>query len=142
MLVCASGCASVSYYSQAIGGQFEIFRKQKPSEEVLADSGTDKAIKTKLELIAELREFAETNLELPPGENYTHYADLGREHVVWSVFAAPEFSLEPKKWWYPVIGRLSYRGYFREEMALEAAGGLKEDGYDVFVGGVDASTLR
>lgn len=139
LLGCAGGCA---YYRQAIGGQVEIFSKQKSNEEVILDSGTDPGLKQRLELIGELREFAETDLHLEAGENFTRYADLGREHVVWSVFATPEFSLEPKRWWYPVVGKLSYRGYFRENMAHEAAAKLRRDGYDVFVGGVDAySTL-
>src|ERR1019366_7787043 len=55
---------------------------------------------------------------------------------------APEFSLEPKKWWYPLVGSLEYRGYFAERGARRYAARLKQKGYDVYVGGVEAySTL-
>jgi predicted aminopeptidase len=58
------------------------------------------------------------------------------------VEAAPEFSLEPKTWWYPALGRLSYRGYFSERGATNYAAWLRTQRYDVFVGGVEAySTL-
>jgi predicted aminopeptidase len=74
--------------------------------------------------------------------HYLRYADLHRPFVVWDVYAAPEFSLEPKTWWYPFVGRLDYRGYFRESSARNCAARLARAGYDTSVGGVEAySTL-
>jgi predicted aminopeptidase len=62
--------------------------------------------------------------------------------VVWSVFATPELSLEPKRWCVPVVGCLSYLGYFRQERALALASRLRAEGHDTYVGGVPAySTL-
>jgi predicted aminopeptidase len=120
----------------------EISKKQEKNTRLLATPETPADLKRQLELIAELRSFAESQLELPAGNNYTAYADLERPHVVWSVFAAPEFSLEPKKWWYPVVGKLSYRGYFEETAARQEAETLTAQGYDTFIGDVDAySTL-
>jgi len=58
------------------------------------------------------------------------------------LYAAPEFSLKPKTWHYPAVGEMDYRGYFSEQDSVELARQLRTDGYDVFVGGVDAySTL-
>jgi predicted aminopeptidase len=58
------------------------------------------------------------------------------------VFAAPEFSLQPREWCYPVAGCVRYRGYFRESAARDYANGLADSGYDTYVGGVVAySTL-
>jgi predicted aminopeptidase len=103
---------------------------------------TPDPLKAQLRLAGELLSFAERELELPARGQYRHYADLGRPHVVWNVFAAPEFSLEAKTWWYPVVGRLDYRGYFREALAEDYARRLARQGYDVHVGGVQAySTL-
>jgi predicted aminopeptidase len=52
------------------------------------------------------------------------------------VYAAPEFSVEAKSWWYPFVGTAKYRGFFDERMAREKAAELKRQGYDVYVGGV------
>ena len=73
----------------------------------------------------------------------THkYADLHRPFVVWNVQAAREFSMAPKTWWYPVLGKLQYRGYFFKPAATNYAAALQQDGYDVYTGGVQAySTL-
>ena len=79
---------------------------------------------------------------MPSGGSYEFYADLGREHLVWVVYASPELSLEPKDWWYPVVGRQDYRGFFREDLARDEAARLEEAGYETWVSEVDAfSTL-
>ena len=90
----------------------------------------------------DIRRFAGHHLSLPGDESYGRYADLGRPYVTWVLYAAPEFSLEPKGWWYPTLGTLDYRGFFRESDAEALAAKLRAEGYDVQVGGVEAySTL-
>jgi len=92
--------------------------------------------------VLEVRHFAEAELHLPVGKSYTSYVELGREHVVWNVFAAPEFSLQAKSWCYPFVGCANYRGYFAKEDAEQFAEQLEEQHNDVYVAGIDAySTL-
>jgi predicted aminopeptidase len=137
-----TACRTADYYGQAMSGQMEIWRKQVPVEEVVAAGREEVDVRRKLALIQELRIFATDKLGLSAGDDYTRYADLGREHVVWNVIAAPEFSLDSKSYWYPIVGTLEYRGFFKEAAANEFASELSEKGYDVYVGGVDAySTL-
>lgn len=132
----------MGFYSQAIKGQCNIYFSQRPIKTALADAKVSSEVKEKLGLVLELRRFAENELSLKPNGHYVKYADLNRRFVVWNVNAAPEFSLEPKRWWYPVVGRLKYRGYFSEKLARKHGAELQKDGYDVFVGGVEAySTL-
>lgn len=142
MLAVGPGCGTVRYYEQAFRGQMDIVRLQKPFREVLTSGAADPVTRERLERVGAIRAFAESELGLPAGRSYTRYADLGRHAVVWSVFAAPEFSLEPRTWWYPVVGRLAYRGFFEERHAEAAAAALRDEGFDVFVGEVKAySTL-
>lgn len=141
MLVLPS-CTTVTFYQQAVAGQLEMMRKSRANDQVLADPEVSDALKEKLRTIEEIRSFAESHLSLPGRESYGRYADLGREHVTWVLYAAPEFSLKPKTWWYPTLGRLDYRGYFREQDTEEHAAQLRAEGYDVHTGGVAAySTL-
>jgi predicted aminopeptidase len=137
-----TGCKSVGYYQQAAAGQWQIVSKRQDIKKLLQQPDTRPALREQLELILSLREYAEHELKLKPDGHYTQYADLGRRFVVWNVYAAPEFSLEPKKWWYPVVGSLKYRGFFNEADARACGADLERKGYDVYVGGVDAySTL-
>lgn len=141
-ILCMSSCGTVEFYSQAARGQLEVMARSRPIPEVVEDPETPAELRRKLAAVQEIRVFASGHLGLPGEESYGTYADLGREHVTWVLYAAPEFSLEPKTWWYPMLGRLDYRGFFHESDAREAAARLRKEGLDVVVGGVDAySTL-
>ncbi|NIL94614.1 MAG: aminopeptidase [Woeseiaceae bacterium] len=116
--------------------------KREPIDELIAAEETPDELAERLELVSEARQFAVDVLYLPDNDSYRSYADIGRDYVVWNVFAAPEFSLEPRTWCFPVAGCVAYRGYFSEEAARQKARQLRADGYDVVVGGIPAySTL-
>ncbi|MGO8928222.1 MAG: aminopeptidase [Limisphaerales bacterium] len=137
-----SGCQSLSYYGQAIKGQYEIVAHRERIEKLSANPQAPAPLKAKLHLVQRLRAFAARDLRLPVDGHYEKYADVHRPFVVWSVEAAPEFSLEAKTWWYPFVGSLEYRGYFSERDARNYAVRLRKKGYDVYVSGVTAySTL-
>ncbi len=137
-----SGCANLGYYTQSIGGQMQIFHRQRPIAELLDDRRTPLPLKDRLATVLHIREFASTELGLPENRSYRDYADLGRPYVVWNVFAAPPLSLELKRWCFPLVGCVGYRGYFAPERAQAQARELREAGYDVYVGAVPVySTL-
>jgi predicted aminopeptidase len=137
-----SGCTSVGYYAQAVSGHMKVMRATRPIQELLQDPATDSGLKEKLGNTIAIREFASRELALPDNGSYRAYADLGRPFVVWNVFAAPEFSVEPEKWCMALVGCVSYRGYFDRAEAERYAGELRRAGLDTHVGGVTAySTL-
>ena len=146
----ASGCATLGYYTQAIGGQLDILARTRPIVELLDDvPGADgesvrlePAVKTRLALILQVRDFATQALALPDNNSYRVYAHLDRSQVAWNVVATAEFSLTPKKWCFPIAGCVPYRGYFSERNARRFAKTLQRDGFDVRMAGVAAySTL-
>ncbi|HSU76319.1 MAG TPA: aminopeptidase [Burkholderiales bacterium] len=137
-----AGCESLSYYSQAIGGHFQLLAAARPIDDWLADPATPADLKARLETARRIREFASRELHLPENGSYTSYADLGRRYAVWNVFAAAEFSVDPKPECFPFTGCVAYRGFFSEQEAQRYAEKLRKDGFDVYVGGVPAySTL-
>jgi predicted aminopeptidase len=137
-----AGCQSLSYYTQAIGGHMKVMSKARPLSDWLADPATPPELRQRLETAQRIREFASRELELPDNKSYLAYADIERAYVVWNVFAAPQFSVEPKQECFPFTGCVSYRGFYSEDDARKHAARLREAGYDVYVGGVPAySTL-
>ena len=95
--------------------------RREPIAEVIADPATDATLRRRLELAVRARDFAMTELGLPDNGSYRTFADLGRRYATWNLFAAPELSVEPKRWCFPIAGCVSYRGYFDEEHAARAA---------------------
>ena len=135
-------CESVSYYSQAARGQLSIMMGRQDIEALLEDTALSMELREKFTLVLEIRDYAASDMLLPVASNYSSYVDVQREHAVWNVFAAPEFSTQALNWCYPIAGCVSYRGYFSEESAQRYGEKLAEQGFDVYTGGVDAySTL-
>jgi predicted aminopeptidase len=136
-----SGCGS-TYLMQAARGQWQMQRHRESIATLLQSAATDTTLKRRLTEVRDAREFASRALGLPDNASYTRYKAVGRPYVVWNVVAAPEFSLEPKHWCFPITGCVAYRGYFREQSARSYAMTLQRQGFDVMVGGVSAySTL-
>ncbi len=110
--------------------------------ELLADPDTDSALKARLALAQRIRDFAVSELGEPDNASYRRYADLHRDAAVWNVVAAPELSLVPKTWCFPIVGCVGYRGYYERAKADALAAELRDEGLDVAVYGVPAySTL-
>jgi predicted aminopeptidase len=134
----SGGC----YLLQSAQGQFAVMSKRQPIDRVIEMPSTPPKLRAQLKSVTAIRNFASHELGLPDNGSYRKYADIGRPYVVWNVVAAPEFSVDPKKWCFPIVGCVAYRGYFVEQRARRFAAGLRAQGFDVAVGGVAAySTL-
>ena len=135
-------CGNFTYYLQSVEGQMDLLQKRELIAQVLADPATPPALKRRLEQVLTIRDFASAELKLPDNQSYRGYADLQRPFVVWNVFAAEEFSIMPRQWCFLFAGCVGYRGYFSLANAEAYARELRDQGLDVFVGGVPAySTL-
>ncbi len=138
LIVPLTGC----YVLQAAHGEAQVLAKRRPIAQVIRDPKTPERLRTTLEGVRDAREFATKTLYLPDNRSYRTYADIGRPYVVWNVVATPEFSVVPKRWCFPIVGCVAYRGYFGERKARKFAADLKARGFDVSLGGVPAySTL-
>jgi len=142
IVAAVSGCHTLGFYGQAFKGQYQIFAHEEKIQKLMADTNTQPRLRTQFELLEQLRAFAASDLKLPVDDHYQKYADVGRPYVVWNVEAAPEFSLEPKTWWYPLVGSAEHTASSTKTAATNYAAYLRRKGYDVSVGGVEAySTL-
>jgi len=137
-----SACSTISYYGQSIQGQMSLLFNRENINDVLNNPETPDNLKTSLQQALAIRQYASTRLSLPNNNSYLNYVDVKRSYVVWNVFAAPEFSLSPKTWCYPIVGCVSYRGYFTQDDAKHEAIKLEKENLDTHVSGIAAySTL-
>mgnify|MGYP001036697252 CR=1 FL=1 len=142
LLMILSGCTTLQWYGQAVHGQLDLMARRESIEQMIADQDTPDQLRIRLQQVLAIRVFASEQLGLPDNDSYTRYVDLQREAVVWNVIAAPEFSVQPVTWCYPLVGCLAYRGWFKQERADREARKLSEGGLDARVAPVPAySTL-
>ncbi len=141
LLLTQTACGTL-YVAQAAKGQLQVLAARRPIDRVVVDPKTPPDLAQRLERVRAAREFASRELALPDNKSYTAFARLDRRYVVWSVVAAPEFSVTPQEWCFPIVGCVAYRGYFSEHAARRFAATLERQGFDVVVNGIPAySTL-
>lgn len=114
----------------------ELLSGRTPIAALVQDPSTPSDLRCRLVEVQEIRNFASQTLKLPENGSYRYYADLGRPYATWNVVAAPEFSLDPKKWCFPIAGCVTYKGFFRQRLAEEFASDLQEQGFDIYLYGV------
>lgn len=137
-----AGCADLSYLRQAVGGHMQLMAKRQDIDGLLTDKQLSPDLAQRLTHVRDMRLYAGEFLGLPSEGSYHSYADLGRSYAVWSVVATPALSIEPVKWCFPILGCVTYRGYYQRSRAVEFARRLQAQGLDVYHAPVPAySTL-
>lgn len=114
-------------------GQMKIIWNARPLEQVMADAAFPDSLKQKLRLIAEVRRYAIDSLGLRDTDNYTTLYDQQGKEIMWVVTACEPFQLEPKRWDFPIVGAVPYKGFFDSEKAKREKEKLQQQGYDVNV---------
>ena len=136
-------CTELAYYSQSIKGHLDMISQRRLVTDVVNDPETSAEVKRRLQVSSEILAFAADTMHLDAAGSYRHYADIGRDYVVWNVVATPKLSLTPETWCFPFAGCVPYRGYYDKGDAESFADKLStEQGLDTHVYGVTAySTL-
>jgi len=99
-------------------------------------------VKEKLRVVLAARQYAKDSLRLRTKDSFTTYSRLDHDTLVLLVSAAYRDTLKPYTWWFPIVGRVPYKGYFDFAAARREAKNLAADGFDVYMRPSDAfSTL-
>jgi predicted aminopeptidase len=130
LLLLAVPATSGCYLAHVASGQWRLLRARQPIEEVLTASDTSPELRDSLELVGHTRRFA-AELGLEVGGNYTSFVPWPGDRVVTAVVAARAGEVEPAGFWFPIVGRVPYKGYFDPEKARAQADELRAEGMDV-----------
>jgi predicted aminopeptidase len=114
-------------------GQLKIIREARPVEEFLEDPAFPDSLKAKLRLIAQARKFAIDSLGLTDTDNYKTMYDQHGQELMWVVQACEPFRLNGKRWDFPVIGSVPYKGFFSKEKAIRERDALEKENWDVSI---------
>lgn len=129
LLAASLGC-SPAYVSRAGLEQLRIVWTRQPIDALLATSTLSAEERGRLELVRDVRTFAQEHLGLRVGGNYASFVRSRSTAALHVVTAAERFRLEPVSWWFPIVGRVPYKGYFDHKRAADEARRLERDGFD------------
>ncbi|NDC38546.1 MAG: hypothetical protein EBZ48_10895 [Proteobacteria bacterium] len=134
------GC-SPFYVMRAAYEEGKILANRRSITTVLNAPDTSAEERSKLTLVLEAREFA-LGLGLTPGTSFTKYTRVNKDTLAWVVVGSKPDSFSLYTWWFPLVGRVPYKGFFDRGAADGAAARLERDGYESWVRGTEAiSTL-
>ena len=111
-------------------GQLKVIYNSREIADVLKDPMVADSIKYKLNLIQEIKQYSFDSLGFEVTDNYTTYFDQQDKPTLWVVTGATPFALEPKEWYFPILGRVPYKGFFVFEKAEEEERKLEREDWD------------
>ena len=141
LLLPLSGCR-LGYLFHAAAGQFLLLSESIPVQQALDENLLPPEQKSRLLLVAKIKEFGENELGLRKTDSYeTVFLKSGRDPI-YTVSASPKDRLQQKTWDFPIVGEMPYLGFFDLESAKAEGKKLADENLDVFIGAAGAySTL-
>ena len=124
---CAPG-----YVARAGIEEAKILWRRQDIAKLVAAEDTDEALRKKLSLVLEARDYA-AQLGLKPDRSFTKYSKVDRDDLLWVISATEKTSFEPYTWWFPIVGTVPYKGFFEKADAVAAGKELSEKGLDIYI---------
>ena len=121
------------YLLRAGWEESKILVHRRPITAIVADSATPPDIRAKLQVVLAARAFARDSLHLAAKQSFTTYSKLQHDTLVLVLSGAYRDRLAPVTWWFPIVGRVPYKGFFDFSAAQQAARALDADGYDAYL---------
>jgi len=93
-------------------------------------------------LVERIKKYSIDSLGYLPTKNFTSIYDQNNKPVLWVITASEPYDLKAFEWQFPIVGKVSYKGFFKKELAIKEKNHLAAMGYDVDIRSVSAwSTL-
>jgi predicted aminopeptidase len=124
-----AGCSPL-YVLRAAYEESKILWRREPIVDLIQNPQTVQDTQEKLRLVLEVRDYARDRLKFDVGGSYSSYSYVDRPDLTYIVVAAPQTELRPYTWWFLIVGRVPYKGYFEKADALAEIERLKAQGYD------------
>jgi len=129
----AIGGCSPLYVIRAAYEEGKILWRREPINDYLTRADLKPDVQEKLRLVLAVRDYARDVLKLNVGGSYSTYSYVDTPDLTYIVMAAPQTELVPYTWWFLIVGRVPYKGFFSKEEAEAEAKGLQENGYDTYI---------
>jgi predicted aminopeptidase len=121
------------YIARGAYEEAKILSRRKSIAKLVADSATPSDVRARLQLVLQARQFAVDSLGLPAKDAFTQFTQLDHDTLVLVLSGAYRDRLKPVTWWFPVVGRVPYKGFFDFAEAKRAEQELQGEGFDTYL---------
>ncbi len=121
------------YLARGAWEETRILSRRRPIEAMVRDSATPPATRAKLAIVLAARAFAVDSIGLPAKESFTKFTQLDHDTLVLVLSGTRRDALVSKTWWFPVVGRVPYKGFFDFDAGKREEEKLKAEGYDTYL---------
>lgn len=128
----------LQYLVKMAWSQGRILLSSVPLRELSSSGPHSPMVNENLSRIEDIKHFSVKELGYEPTTHFTRiYPDRGQT-LLWVLSAAEPYAIKAYEWSYPLLGRLSYKGFFDKQEALTEKDRLQNLGYDVSLSPVSA----
>jgi len=121
------------YLLRAAWAEGKILAHRRAIADIVRDPATRPEIVAKLRLVLAARSFAADSIDLRAKQSFTTFSPLDRDTLVLVLSGAYPDRLAAYTWWFPIVGRVPYKGFFDFNGAKQAARDLAAKGFDVYL---------
>jgi predicted aminopeptidase len=111
----------------------KILGHRRSIASLIAERDTPAGVRANFRIVLAARAFARDSLGLAAKQSFTTFSQLRHDTLVLVLSGAYRDRLEPITWWFPIVGRVPYKGYFDFAAGRRAAQQLEADGYDAYL---------
>ena len=142
LVVLAVNYQTSVYLAYQAKGQITLLLNRSSIQEFEKQNKLSTIEKENLALVQTIKAYSVDSLGFEPTDNYTSVYDQKGQTSLWVITACEAYAFKPYEWSFPLLGKLSYKGFFKKELALREYNHLASLGYDVDIRAVSAwSTL-
>ena len=121
------------YLVRAAWEEGKILARRRAITDIVDDSVISAATRQKLQIVLAARAFASDSIQLRARQSFTTFSRLEHDTLVLVLSAAYRDRLKAYTWWFPIVGRVPYKGFFDFGAARSAARTFDREGFDVYL---------
>ncbi|MBA3682548.1 MAG: aminopeptidase [Bacteroidetes bacterium] len=142
MVICILNYKTSIYLLGQARGQLTILLGAESISVYSQKNDLTKQEKENILLIEKIKAYSIDSLGYLPTKNFTNIYDQKNKPVLWVITASEPYAFNAFEWKFPVVGKVSYKGFFKKELAVKEYNHMAANGYDVDIRSVSAwSTL-
>ncbi|MDO8999498.1 MAG: aminopeptidase [Bacteroidota bacterium] len=142
VVFCAYNYKTSIYLIQQSRGQISILLGTQSITDYSKNNSLSRQERENILLVEKIKAYSIDSLGYLPTKNFTTIYDQKQAAILWVITASEPYQLRAFEWTFPVVGTVTYKGFFEKELAIKEYNHLIALGYDVDMRSVSAwSTL-